>query len=391
MTERQPNQQIQLEEVSRQDHLAKIAKRDDELAYYPQKMGELDLKPMDRFTQYHPDPSRLMGLGVTFAHRDLESVAGAMANNEPWAVVSGLNPSGPLHFGHKQVFDELLWLQQQGADVYIPITNDESYVVGKTKSLGEARKIAYESVIPSIIAMGFEPEKTHMFVDSDYPDIYNVAMDLSKQLSLNRVFGVFGFGKDEEGENPGTVFYRGGVQIAHILLPQYEEFGGPKPTIIPVGIDQYPYILLARDVARKKTFVPPAAVFTKFAGGLDGKGKMSSTRPDGALFLTDDPKTVQKKIRSAYTGGSVLADFQREHGGVPEICPIYQLRTYHFGTDNSLAEQCSSGAILCGECKGQAVEETLTYLSEHQSKLPEALARTGEFILNTPIKSVLKI
>lgn len=387
---RESEPKMSLEEISRKDYEAKDAKRKEELAYYPQKMDELGFKPINRFVQYHPDASKLMRLGVTFAHRDLESVADAMANNKPWAVVSGLNPSGPLHFGHKQVFDEVLWLQQQGADIYIPITNDESYVVGKTNSLAESRKIAYESVIPSIIAMGFTPEKTHIFVDSDYLDIYNIAMDLSKHLSLNRVFGVFGFGKDEEGENPGSIFYRGAVQQAHILLPQYEEFGGPKPSLIPVGIDQYPYILLARDIARKKAFVPPAAIFTKFIGGLDGEGKMSSSRPKSALFLTDAPKVAQNKIKSAYTGGSPLASYQKEHGGIPEICPIYQLRTYHFNKDNRIAGQCSNGEILCSECKRQTTEEVLNYLSDYQAKLLEAREKIDEFILATPIKSLFK-
>src|SRR3989344_2439480 len=140
-----------------------------ELEHYAKKMQELGLKPMDRFLKYCPDPSKYMRLGITFAHKDLEIIAEAIADNKPWAVISGLNPSGPLHLGHKAIFDELLWMQQHGADVYIPITNDESYTVGKTKSLAEARKIAYEQVIPSIIAMGFDSKKTHIFVDSDYP------------------------------------------------------------------------------------------------------------------------------------------------------------------------------------------------------------------------------
>src|SRR3989338_8856319 len=284
MTTKEPKEK--LEQIAQRQHEIKVSAREEELAYYPHKMKEFGLKTIGRFVQYHPSPSKLMKLGVTFAHKDLESVVDAMANKEPWAVVSGLNPSGPLHFGHKQVFDELLWMQQQGADVYIPITNDESYVVDKAKSLGESRRIAYEQVIPSIIAMGFSSEKTHLFVDSDYLDIYNFAMDLSKHLSLNRVFGVFGFGQDEEGENPGTIFYRGAVQLAQILLPQLEEFGGPKPTLIPVGVDQYPYILLARDIARKKGMIPPSAIFTKFTHGLDGQGKMSSRRPASTINLT---------------------------------------------------------------------------------------------------------
>ena len=361
-----------------------------ELKYYAEKMQEFGLKSMDRFLRYCPDPSKYMQLGITFAHKDLEIIAEAIADNKPWAVISGLNPSGPLHLGHKAIFDELLWMQQHGADVYIPITNDESYTVGKTKSLAEARKIAYEQVIPSIIAMGFDSEKTHIFVDSDYPDIYNVAMDLSNKITLNKAFGVFGFDKKEEGENPGTMFYRAAVQVAQILLPQYEEFGGPKPTIIPVGIDQHPYILLARDIAEKKGFIPPEEMVTKFLWGLDGKGKMYASRSESAVFLNEDPKIVARRLKSAYTGGSPLASFQREHGGIPEICPIQSLRTYHFESDNNVSASCSSGEVLCGECKKRCIESTVAYLTDHQSKLEDARKRIDGFLVKTPVRSILK-
>ena len=384
-------EQLPIRAIAERDHVEKVALRDKEVAYYAKKVEELGLKSTRRFAEYHPDPSKSMLTGVTFAHRDLESVVQAMANNEPWAVVSGINPSTPLHFGHKQVFEEVLWMQRQGADVFIPIVNDESYLVGKTKSIAESRRMAYEDVIPSIIAMGFSPEKTHFFVDSDYLDIYNVAIDVSRHSTLNKVFKVFGFGDGDniEDENTGTIFYRGGIQLAQILLPQYEEFGGKKPTIVPAGIDQYPYILLARDVALKKSFTPPAATFIRFEMGLDGKGKMSSSRPDSAIFLTDSQEDIKRKIKSAYTGGSPSAAFQQEHGGVPQICPIYQLRAYHFENNERLEEHCSTGEILCGDCKKQATEETLVYVSEHQVKLPEAKLRTDEFLLKKPITSLL--
>ena len=386
---KEQNQQSTITEIVERDYKEKLDKRKKEISYYQEKTEELGLKSTKRFTEYHPDPSKSMLTGVTFAHRDLESVVESMANRQPWAVISGLNPSGPLHFGHKQILEEVLWMQKQGAEVFIPVTNDESYLVGKVKSLSESRKTAYEKVIPSIIAMGFSPEKTHIFVDSDYPDLYNLAIDISKHLTLNKVYKVFGFGENEEGENPGTIFYRGGVQLAQILLPQYEEFGGKKPSIVPVGIDQYPYILLARDAALKKGFVPPAATFVKFEEGLDGKGKMSVSRPNSAIFLTDDLENVKRKIKSAYTGGSPSATFQKEHGGVPEICPIYQLRAYHFTNNNELKEQCSTGNILCGECKKQAVEEVSEYITEHQTKLSIAKTKINDYLLKKPIKSIL--
>ncbi|MEK6830411.1 MAG: tryptophan--tRNA ligase [Nanoarchaeota archaeon] len=375
-------------EIAEKDYQFKSEQRKKEIDYYKNKMEDIGLKSIDRFVSYCPSPSDYMKNKITYAHMDLERIAEAIADNKPWAVISGLNPSTPLHLGHKAIFDGLLWFQNQGADIFIPITNDESYVVGKSKSLAEARKTAYESIIPSIIAMGFKSEKTKIFVDSDYLDIYNVAMDISNKITLNKALKIFGIHESLEDENPGTMFYRSAVQVAQILLPQYEEFGGPKPTLVPVGIDQHPYITISRNVAEKKEFIPPSEIITKFLLGFDGQGKMSSTRNGSAIFLTDDPNSIDKIVKSAYTGGSPYREYQENHGGIPEICPIWSVRTYHFQKDNNIGEKCSSGKILCGQCKKEAIEEIKDFLNEHQKKLPEARKRIDEFILRTPIKSI---
>ncbi len=381
----------ELERISVEQHQLKMGQAEKEKSYYLEKVVELGLESMDRFVKYCPFPSKYMKLGLTFAHKDIEIIAKAIADNKPWAVVSGLNPSGPLHLGHKVIFDELLWMQKHGAEVYIPITNDESFVVGKTNSLAEARKIAYEEVIPSIIAMGFDSEKTNIYVDSDYPDIYNVAMDLANKTTLNKAFKIFGFDKTEKGENPGTLFYRSAVQVAQILLPQYPEFGGPKPTVVPVGVDQHPYISLSRDVAKKKGFIPPAELITKFLWGLDGKGKMAASRENSAIFLTQDPENAGEALRLAYTGGSPTASFQQEYGGISEICPVWSLRTHHFEADNKVQEECSSGQVLCNECKEKGTESMIKYLENHQNRLEEARIRMDEYILKTPITSIFEV
>ena len=382
------------EEQAKQEHEEKKELLEKEKEYYKEKMQEFGLKPLDRFLQYCPNPSKYMQLGITFAHKDLEMVAEAIAENKPWAVVSGLNPSGPLHLGHKAIFDELLWMQRNGAEVFIPITNDESYTVGKTKSLAEARKIAYEQVIPSIIAMGFDSKKTHIFVDSDYPDIYNVAMDISTKLTLNKAFGVFGFDKKTEGENPGTMFYRSAVQVAQILLPQYEEFGGPKPTIIPVGIDQHPYILLARDVAEKKGFIPPAEIVTKFLQSLkEPRKKMSASNPESCIFLTDSPEVAKEKIQKAFTGGLSSAEFQKKMGGVPEICSIFLLLKYHFLNPKEVAqlkETYEKGEVMNVNLKKIAIKNVQEYLKDHQFKLIDARKKIDKFLLKTQVKSILR-
>ncbi len=360
--------------------------------YYQKKLKEFGLKPLMQFMKYFPEPSENMKKGITYAHKDIEKIAEAIANKKPWAAVSGLNPSGPLHFGHKIVFEELLWMQKHGADIFIPLTNDESYIVGKSGSLAEARKIAYNQVIPSIIAMGFKPKKTHIFVDSDYPEIYNIAMDLSTKTTLNKSFKIFGFDQTEKGENPGTMFYRSAVQIAQILLPQYPEFGGPKPTLVPVGIDQHPYIVLSRDVAEKKGFIPPAELIIKFLPSLKGPdSKMSASIKGSCIYLTDSPKIAEEKIKKAYTGGLSSAKIQKKLGAIPEICPVFQLLKYHFlnmEEYKKLYENYRKGKILNEELKEIAIKYVKEYLKSHQKKMIRAKKDINKFLLRKQITSI---
>lgn len=375
-------------ELGKKEYDEKIDKKEKETEFYKKKIRHAGLKLIDRFLKYHPEPSKHMISGITYAHRDLELVASSMANNKPWAVVSGLNPSGPLHLGHLSIFEELLWMQKNGAEVFIPITNDESYVVNKLDSIGEGRRIAYEQIIPSIVAMGFDKNKTHIFVDSDYLDIYNIAMDVSKHITLNTALNVFGF--EEKADNPGTLFYRAAVQVAQILLPQYEEFGGKKPTVVPVGIDQHPYLVLSRNVAEKKNLIPPAELSIKFLQGVDGKGKMSASREESAIFLTDDPDVAYKKVLSSYTGGNSYSDFQRKFGGVPDICPVYNIVAHHFDKADQLYSECSNGKLLCGDCKENVANLVKSYLQDFQQKLKN-ISNLEDYILRTPITSVKNI
>jgi len=55
-----------------------------------------------------------MRRGVIFGHRDYRPVAEALRNDEPAAVLSGFMPTGDPHIGHKLVFDEIIWHQEQG-------------------------------------------------------------------------------------------------------------------------------------------------------------------------------------------------------------------------------------------------------------------------------------
>lgn len=361
--------------------------------YYCDKVEELNLKSFSKIKAYLeaflPDQNPLITRDIIFAHLDFEPFTTCIAEGKPFTVVSGLNPSSPLHLGHKVLFDMLLFLQKLGADIYIPITNDESYLDGKVKSLAESRKIAYEEIIPSIIAFGFDPKKTKIYVLSDYPDIYNLAMHISKNVTNKYVSTVFG---DEALDNSGKAFYRSAIQLAQILLPQLEEFGGPKNTLIPVGIDQHPYILIARDVAKKMGYVPPSELVFKFQNSLlNPFEKMSGSKPKTAIYLNDSPEVIKEKIQKAFTGAVSILDVHQKLGGIPEACSVFSLLYFHhpdnqFVTD--IYNRYKKGEITMKELKEVTAQFITDIVISHQKKKAR-VSNASDFLLKKPLSSFL--
>jgi tryptophanyl-tRNA synthetase len=364
--------------------------RDDDAKYYAEKAAELSLDDVEGLSTYLPGGERFFERGIIFAQKGMDTVVDAIFEEREWAVVSGLNPSGPLHFGHKAMFDVLLWLQKSyGAHIYIPITDDESYLVGKQPSLKQARETALNEVIPSIIALGFDPAKTKILLHSAYPPISQLAIAVSRHTTYNNVRGLFGW---EGHENPGIVFYMGGLQFASILMPQLDELGGPRPVLVPVGIDQHPYISLARDVARKLHIVPPSEMIWKFLPGLRHPGKkMSASVPGDAIFLTDSPEDARDKIRRCYSGGASYFEAHRLYGAVPEVCSAFNLLTYNMEDQEEwrqLHDDYAAGKLLVSEVKALATDMVSMILKEHADRRADARQRLDEFLMDDPLPSV---
>lgn len=375
------------EEQSRVDHVAKLALRDEVDRYYLGKKEELRLGDVEIASAYLEKGERFFDRGILFAQRGLDSILQAHLSGNPWAVVSGLNPSGPLHLGHKAMFDVLLWLQRDlGAELYIPITNDETYLVGKSASLAQSRRTALTEVIPSIIAFGFDPHKTKIILHSDFPPMHTLATHVSRFTTYNNVRSLFGW---TGNENPGTVYYMGGLQFASILLPQVADLGGPKPVLVPVGIDQHPYISLARDVASRLDIVPPAEILWKFLPGLkDPTRKMSTSIPGDAIFLNDTPEQVARKITRSFSGGVPLLSVHKELGAVPEVCAAFQLLTYTLEDQSewqTLREGYATGRITARQIKSRATIAVNDSISLLQKAKLEALERLDEFLMNDPL------
>jgi len=129
-------------------------------------------------------------------------------------------------------------------------------------------------------------------------------------------------------------------------------------------------------------FIPPASIYHRFMTGLTG-GKMSSSKPESYIALTEDPKEAAGKIMRAITGGRQSLAEQKKLGGEPEKCSIYEFLLFHLSEDDKelleLDAECRSGRRMCGNCKKDVAERIKRFLDEHQQAREAARERLPEF------------
>ncbi|MEK6940916.1 MAG: tryptophan--tRNA ligase [Nanoarchaeota archaeon] len=303
--------------------------------------------------------------GLIYSHRDFDKFFEALKKGKKCAIVSGLNPSGTLHIGHKIVFDTNLFFQKKyGIPVFIPLSEDETYVTGKVKSQSEGLQNALK-LAKELLAYGFDPKKTYFIIDQVYTNIYNLAIKYSIGTNLSTIKRIFGY---ELENNPGLFFYPV-VQTAHILLPT--ELIKAEYILVPIGPDEDTHIRISREIAQKFKLNKPAITHSVFLPGLTGT-KMSASKPETAIFLSDDEKTIRKKIMSSFSGGQETISEHKKKGGNPsnDIACIYLSKLfYDEKQSNKLISDYSSGKLLSSEVKGLFADEIIKFVNKFQKSL----------------------
>ncbi|MGB0653496.1 MAG: tryptophan--tRNA ligase [Thermoplasmatota archaeon] len=400
--------------------------------------------------QVFDEPHRLLRRGVVFGHRDFARIQDAVKGRDPWAVMTGLMPSGQMHLGHKMVIEQVIGYQKAGADVHVAVADFEAFAA-RGFTLEKAREIALDQYVHNYLALGLSEANGEVYFQTTRHRVKDLAHHFSLKVNWSQMQALYGFGGDTAMAHAMAPL----VQAADILHVQQPELGGPRPVVVPVGVDQDPHLRLTRDIAqawrryrifqedadkggewvlavkgepkqrwldvaeavlddlgiatragRKRLdkhgwiklgshlrgrdmraldlglaraeakkgelgLVRPSATFHRFMTGLTGD-KMSSSKPESSIFLTDEPKAAQKKLMASVTGGRATAQEQREQGADPTKCPVYELYLYHLADDDEHLQQvndeCRGGERLCGGCKKEAAGLLLEFLAEHKEK-----------------------
>lgn len=221
-------------------------------------------------------------------------------------ILTGDRPTGKLHLGHYVgSLKNRVKLQDQ-YDCYFIIADLHTLTTKPEKEhIMEMRNNIRETVL-DYLACGIDPSRSTIYLQSATTAVYEMNLFFEMMISLNRLTGLPSLKEmarnahiDSESIPFGLIGYPV-LQTADILMP--------RAHLVPVGKDNEAHIELSRDIARKfnqfygEVFPLPEVLLSDVPTliGTDGKGKMSKSAGN-AIYLSDDAKTVEKKVKGMYT------------------------------------------------------------------------------------------
>ncbi len=345
---------------------------------------KLDEKTLARIKKHAKELHFMLRRKIFFADRDLNWLLDKYEKGEKFFLYTGCGPSGPLHLGHLQTWIFVKWLQDKfNCELWFQFTDDEKFLF-KDKSYEEIQKWTYENML-DVIAMDFNPKKTHFLVDTKHANlIYPEAIKVAKKITYSTVKAAFGF---DDSKNIGEIFYTS-MQAVPAFLPSVLK-KKETPCLIPLAIDQDPHFRVARDVYPKLGHYKPAIIHGVFLPPLTGiEGKMSSSQENVAVLTTDSPKEVERKIKKyAFSGGKDTIEEHRKHGGNPDIDVSFQYLKFFFEPDDQKLEKIysdyKSGKLLTSELKQILIEKINAFLKEHQKRREAAKKKVDKFLFRS--------
>ena len=345
-------------------------------------VSKLDSKILGRIKKHTKALHPMLSRGIVFAHRDMNWLLDEYEKGNKFFLYTGRAPSGPIHIGHLFGWEFTKWLQEKfNVELWFQFPNEEKFLFKQNLEYDNAQKWLRENMI-DIAALGFDVKKTKFIIDTQHADLmYPEAVKVAKKITFSMVKSSFGL---NDSANIGSIFYTS-MQAVPAFLPSV--IAKKKiPCLIPHGVDQDPHFRLTRDILPKLGYYKPASLQWAIIPPLTGiGGKMESNKTDAAIFLSDKPEEVKRKINKyAFSGGQATTEEHRKHGGNPDVDVSYQyLRAFFEPDDRKLKhihDAYKSGEMLTGELKAILIDKINKFLKKHQQERKKAEKKVDRFI-----------
>lgn len=347
---------------------------------------KLNDKLLERIKKHTNELHFMLRRKVFFAHRDLNWLLDEYEKGNKFFLYTGRAPSGKIHLGHLLPWTFCKWLQDKfGAELWFQFPDEEKFLFKPDLSFEKAQEYLYDNIL-DVIAIGFDPKKTHFLIDTKNANVmYPLAIQIAKKITYSTIKASFGF---TESNNIGSIFYTS-MQAVPAFLPSVLK-GKNIPCLIPLGVDQDTHFRISRDVIPKLGYYKPAIIHCVFLPPLSGtSGKMSASDiEENSIFTTDSPEEVKRKINKyAFSGGQATIEEHRKLGGNPNVDVSFQYLKMFFEPDDKKLAQIEkdyrSGKLLTSELKTYLIEKINAFLKEHQKRREEAKKQIDNFIFKS--------
>ncbi|NOJ28090.1 MAG: tryptophan--tRNA ligase, partial [Nitrososphaera sp.] len=128
--------------------------------------------------EIHP----MLKLGYFFSHRDFDWILDRNEKGEKPYLYTGRGPSGMVHMGHIMPWIFTKYLQDKfDSKLLFQLTDDEKFLYSQDRTQEEVKRYTYENIL-DIIAVGFNPKKTRIIVDTKHIRyLYPIATEIAKR------------------------------------------------------------------------------------------------------------------------------------------------------------------------------------------------------------------
>jgi tryptophanyl-tRNA synthetase len=301
-------------------------------------------------------------------------------------IFSGIQPSGIVHLGNDLgAIRNYVRLQFEYEAIYCIV---DYHALTSTHD-GDVLRARTREMAASLLALGLDPERCTLFVQSHRPEVTELAWLLATVTPVSWLERTPTYKEKKELQsddvNHGLLTYPV-LQAADIVIY--------KASLVPVGKDQAAHLELSREIVRAfnarygETFPEPQAVFTQAPTvlGTDGVKKMSKS-VGNTIDVLAPPEVIRKQVMSMVTDTQRIL---RTDPGRPEVCNVCQLQP-NFGDDyESLWEGERTARTGCVDMKKilsdriiaryTDARERFLELMADQSKVDEILAAGAERI-----------
>ncbi|PID94860.1 MAG: tryptophan--tRNA ligase [Bacteroidales bacterium] len=290
-------------------------------------------------------------------------------------VVSGIRPTGNLHLGNYYGALVNFVKMQQEHRCYFFIADWHSLT---THPDPEVLHSNVKNILAEYIASGLDPQQATIYIQSDVKEIAELYLLLNMQAYLGELEKTVSF-KDKARQNPNNI--NAGLLTYPVLMAT--DILIHNADFVPVGKDQEQHLEMTRKYAQRFNNKYNTDFFTlprpfNFGEdlvkipGLDGSGKMGKSEGN-AIYLIDDPKTIEKKVKKALTDGGPTGECQPKPDYIENLFTIMKVvstpdTVAHFENLWNRAE------IRYGDLKKQLAEDIINATSPVRDRINDIKA-----------------